>query len=412
MKRIYLLAGLLLFFLVVASCNKSSVKPNLGPGINLALDAVEQQNATADNAFTFNLFKTVQADNNSGRNLFLSPLSVSIALGMTLNGANGATHDAINSTLGFNSFSQDEVNGYFNKLITELPKLDPNTTLNIANSIWYRQGFSVLPEFLNTDNSYFHAKIQALDFNNPSSVNTINSWVSAQTNGKIPNIIDQISSDDVMCLINAIYFKSIWDSKFDQGQTHNQAFYLPDQSTVEASFMKGKVNFNVHYTGEATVIELPYVNKKFSMVIIMPNSTTSLNNLVAGLDTAIWNNWMGGLSAYNSEIIMPKFKFSYSILLNNDLIKLGMGNAFSSSADFTGINPAGGLNISKVQHKAFVAVDEAGTEAAAATAVTVQVTDVLVPPTITIDHPFVFAIREMKSGLILFVGTMTNPLQQ
>jgi serpin B len=412
MKRIYPSSVLLFLILFVASCNKSSVKPDLGQGINLALNAAEQQNATADNAFTFNLFKTVQAGNSDGSNLFLSPLSVSIALGMVNNGANGATLGAINNTLGFTSFSQDEVNGYFNKLITDLPKLDPNTTLNIANSIWYRQGFSILPQFLKTDSSYFHANIQSLDFSNSSSVNTINNWVNTQTHGKIPTIIDQIPPGDVMYLINAIYFKSIWDSKFDQGLTQNQAFHLPDQSTVQASFMKGKVNYNFHYVESGTVIELPYINKKFSMVIVMPNSTTSLGSLVAGLDTASWNNWVGGLTPNNAEIIMPKFKFGYSILLNNDLIKLGMGNAFSLLADFTRINAGGGLNISKVQHKAFVAVDETGTQAAAATSVSIQATDVLNPPSITIDHPFLFVIREMKTGLILFAGIMNNPLQQ
>jgi len=412
MKRIHLLPGLLLLVILIASCGKRLVKPNLGTGINLDLNATEQQNAAADNAFTFNLFKTIQATNTSNANLFTSPLSVSMALGMTSNGAKGATLEAINNTLGFGGFTQDEVNGYFNKLITELPKVDPNTTLNIANSIWYRQGFSVLPQFISTDSNYFHAKIEALDFNNPSSTATINNWVNDQTHGKIPTIVDQISPDDIMYLINAIYFKSVWDTKFDQAQTHNQAFYLPDNSTVQASFMQGKVNYKTYTGSDASVVELPYINNKFSMVIVSPNSNTTLSNLVANLDTLTWHRWMSGLLQQNGDVIMPKFKFSYDILLNGALSQLGMGNAFSGSADFTGINPFGGLQITKVQHKAFVAVDETGTEAAAVTSVVIGVTAILNPPPVTIDHPFLFVIREMKTGLILFAGTMNNPLQQ
>ncbi len=162
MKRINPLLGLLLLVFMVMACGKSSVKPNPGPGINLVLSATEQQQATADNAFTLNLFKTVQSTDNTGDNLFLSPLSVSFALGMTSNGAKGDTLDGIKSTLDFTGFTQDQINSYYNKLITELPKLDPQTTLNIANSIWYKQGFSVLPQFLQINTSYFNANVQAL----------------------------------------------------------------------------------------------------------------------------------------------------------------------------------------------------------------------------------------------------------
>ena len=412
MKRIHLLPGLLLLVFLIVSCGKSMVKPKLDTGINLDLNATEQQNAAADNVFTFNLFKTIQATSTNNVNLFTSPLSVSIALGMTGNGAKGATLESINNTLGFGGFSQDEVNGYFNKLITELPKVDPNTTLNIANSIWYKQGFSVLPQFITTDSTYFHAKIQALDFGSSSATNTINNWVSDQTHGKIPTITEQVSPDDIMYLINAIYFKSVWATKFDQGQTHNQAFYLPDNSTVQASFMQGKVNYKRYAGSDATVVELPYINNKFSMVIISPNSNTTLSNLAANLDTVTWHKWMSGLLQQNGDVIMPKFKFSYNILLNDALSRLGMGNAFSDAADFTGINPFGGLHISKVQHKAFVAVDETGTEAAAATSVVIELTASQPTPPVTIDHPFLFVIREMKTGLVLFAGTMNNPLQQ
>lgn len=411
MKRIHLLPGLLLLIIMIASCGKRLVKPDLNTGINLDLNATEQQNAAADNAFTFNLFKTIQATNTSNVNLFMSPMSVSMALGMTSNGAKGVTLAAINNTLGFGGFTQDEVNGYYNKLITELPKVDPNTTLNIANSIWYKQGFTISPDFLKTDSNYFHAKIEALDFSSSSSPTIINNWVNDQTRGKIPAIVDKISPEDVMYLINAIYFKSVWNTKFDPAQTHNQAFYLTDNSAVQASFMQSKMDYKIYAGNDASAIELPYINNKFSMVIVIPKGNT-LDNLVANLDTVSWHKWITGLRQQNGDVIMPKFKFSYDILLNNVLTQLGMGNAFSDAADFTGINPSGGLRITKVQHKAFVAVDETGTEAAAATSVSMGITAIVPTPPITIDHPFLFVIREMKTGLILFAGTMNNPLQQ
>ncbi|HEY4196596.1 MAG TPA: serpin family protein [Mucilaginibacter sp.] len=413
MKRIDPLYCLLLLLIVFASCHKdSAIKKKSAQGINLDLNSTELHQATADNAFTFNLFKTVQAGNSSNNtnNVFLSPLSVSFALGMTANGAKGATLDGIKSTLDFSGFTQDEMNSYYDHLITDLPKLDPQTTLNIANSIWYRQGFSVLPQFITTDSSYFHATIQGLDFNNPSSTDVINGWVNKQTNGKIPSIVGQISPGDVMYLINAIYFKSIWNTKFDASQTHPASFYTPDGSTVQASFMKGTVNYNFFADDKATVVELPYINNKYSMVIMYPNGSNTLNNAISSMDTANWNHYVNNMHAVNGLVNMPKFKFSYSILLNDALSQLGMGNAFSGSADFTGINSAGGLQITKVQHKAFVAVDESGTEAAAVTSVTIGLTAVLNPPVITIDHPFLFVIREMKSGLILFEGTVNNPL--
>ena len=147
------------------------------------------------------------------------------------------------------------------------------------------------------------------------------------------------------------------------------------------------------------------------MVIVMPNGNT-LNNLVANLDTVTWHKWMAGLRQQKGDVIMPKFKFSYDILLNGALTQLGMGNAFSDAADFTGINPSGGLKITKVQHKAFVAVDETGTEAAAATSVVMGPTAIEPLPPVIVNHPFLFVIREMKTGLILFAGTVNNPLQQ
>jgi len=400
-----IIIGLLVIGL--ASCKKSGVNPKPG-GKNLVIAADEVPEITADNAFAIRLFKSVDSTNTGGANLFISPLSVSFALGMTSNGANSATLTAFKKTLNFAGLSQSQINDYYNNLITNLPQLDPNTTLDIANSIWYRQGFSVLPQFLHTDSTDFHAQAQGLDFTSASAPNTINNWVNTNTHGFIPAIIKNIPGDAVMYLVNAMYFKSSWQTKFDPGQTRPAPFYLANSSTVQTDFMNGSVGFNFYNDGNASVFELPYSNNKFSMVIVEPGYNSSLANVIAGLDSAKWQTWITNLKPTSGNISLPKFSFSYGALLNGPLTNMGLGVAFSDNADFSLINPSIRMKISQVVHKAFVETDESGTTAAAATSVgvTAATAPAPIPP---INHPFLFAIREMNTGIILFIGTVNNP---
>lgn len=402
-KTPLLLLSLLIAF---ASCKKGSIKPVL-TGKNLVLSAAEQQKVTADNVFTFKLFNKLNSNNTGNSNIFASPLSVSFALGMTSNGAAGTTLDAFKNTLNFTGMTQDQVNSYYNNLITNLPQLDPNTTLKIANSIWYRQDISVLPAFLKINSDSFHAKSQALDFNNPDSKNTINNWVSDQTAGKIPSIVDKISSDAVMYLVNALYFKSSWKEKFDPKATAKGDFVLDNGSHVQANMMHNTMNVNLFNDADIMVAELPYANDKYSMVIAMPQ-TGNLTDWVAGLDGDKWQSWMDHLASAKTQVTLPSFKFSFDATLNDDLIALGMGPAFSKGADFSLINPSLPLQITDVRHKAYVEVNEDGTTAAAATSVTVGITAIQIHEVI-INRPFFFVIREMKSGLIVFAGTVHDP---
>jgi serpin B len=403
---------LLLLIIGCASCKRAGVTPaanTINKGKNLVLTSLDQQKITADNAFTLKLFRNLDSASTSDTNLFISPLSVSFALGMTSNGSSGQTLTAFENTLNFAGLTQAQVNGYYNNLVINLPQLDPNTTLDIANSIWYRQGFSVQPQFLQTDSSYFHAQIQSLDFTNPAAVTTINNWVSNNTKGFIPSIITQIPDSAIMYLVNAIYFKSIWKEKFDPGQTQQLPFHLTDGSAIQASFMTGAVDFNAYFDNSVDVFELPYSNSKYSTVVVMPaSSATPLSSVTASLDPAQWQTWMSKLSPVKTSITLPKFKFSYNKVLNNALTDLGLGVAFSNSADFSLINPNVHMKISQVVHKAYVETDESGTTAAAATSVGI-VTAIATAPAPIINRPFLFAIREMSSGLILFVGTVNDP---
>ncbi|SMC95598.1 serpin family protein [Pedobacter africanus] len=405
-------------FLIIAvlMLNATSCKKNNKPsaeGKELILTEREQQKAEADNAFTFKLFKETLSKPLAGKNLMLSPLSVSMALGMTSNGSNGTTLESIRNTMEFKGFTETELNSYYHKIITELPQLDPKASLKIANSIWCRNTFSPLPAFLKVNADNYNAAVEGLDFSNPAAKDKINNWVNTSTNGKIPTIIESIGPSIVMYLINAVYFKSEWKYKFDKNRTAKSDFSLGDGSKIQTDFMVAKADVNYLSSADAVLYELPYGNEKYSMVIALPAANTGINELAISITTTKWKNWMTGLRKIGAEIKMPKFKFSYESKLNDPLINLGMGIAFgkNGSADFSRISAGGGLQIDEVKHKTFIEVNESGTEAAAVTSVGIELTSAPgVATPILIDRPFVFAIREMKTGLILFTGIINNPL--
>jgi serine protease inhibitor len=393
-----------LSLVVITACKKIDSSPDTGK--DLVLTTTEQQKVAADNAFTLKLFKAT-LNVNGNDNLFISPLSVSMAIGMTSNGAAGQTLHDIRNTMDFNNFTEDQVNSYYHKMITELPQLDSKTTLKFANSIWYANNFTPVPAFLQTNSANYNARIEPVDFRNAGTKDVINNWVSSATDGKIATIIDKTTDGAIMYLINAIYFKGSWANKFDAAKTQKSVFYLPSGSTVQADFMnQTHVPLNTNIVNDARVLELPYNNKKFSMVIVTPTSQ-SVQEYAAGLDSAKWQSLMTGLSGSYVDVSMPKFKFSYDKELTGILSNLGMANAFSDLADFSRIS-AGGLTITEVKHKAYIEVDEEGTTAAAVTSVAVGTTAVL-PYNFKLDHPFIFAIREMKTGLVLFTGVVNDP---
>jgi serpin B len=213
-----------------------------------------------------------------------------------------------------------------------------------------------------------------------------------------------------MYLINAIYFKSSWKEKFNPLETSPKTFNTAAGNAVQTSFMSATVHCNTYADGQAIIAELPYSNSKYSMVMVMPASGTPAQSLLSSIDSAKWQTWMGKLQPNYAYIAMPKFTFSYNTDFSSTLANLGMGVAFSDQADFTRISTQGGLKITHVLHKAYIDVNEDGSEAAAATGVVVGTT--AVPPIFTFNQSFIFVIREMKTGLILFTGMVNNPAQQ
>ncbi len=374
------------------------------------LTPLEKQLVSSSSEFGFNLFKKinkVEAQNN----IFISPLSVSMALGMALNGASGTTYDAMKSTLEFSSLTKQQINETYQSLIGLLNKADPKVTFNIANSIWYKNTFNFKKEFIDVNKKYFNAEVQSLDFTNNNSVNIINNWVDEKTNGKISKIIENIPPNIVMYLINAIYFKGTWKYEFNKKSTQQDIFNDINGNQITCNMMAQKNKFLYYSNSDLQIIDLPYGNENFSMVVILPVWEKNVNEIIEQLDKDTWNNYLGNLKKKEGIIQLPKFKLENKYLLNKVLKQMGMEIAFDKSkADFTNMNKSGGIYIDEVLHKTFVQVDEEGTEATAVTSVSFGVTSAGGNGFLMrVDRPFVFIIKEKNSNSILFMGKVINP---
>lgn len=373
-----------------------------------ALSANEQTIIGAANDFSFSLFRTVSSVQKDA-NVFTSPLSASVALGMTMNGAAGATHDQMRSALAFGTATDGDINAGYKSLIALLKELDPKVDLRIANSIWYRTGFPVEPSFVDANRNWFGAEVSALDFSSPAAPKTINDWVSSATLGKIPTIVDDIQGDLMMLLINAIYFKGSWRDRFDPALTQDAPFHgvAGDQP---ARLMHREGTMRHLATADFDAVDLPYGNSAFTMTVVLPREGKSIETLASSLQPSQWSAWMGQLRDASVDLHLPRFNLSWERTLNGDLKALGMRDAFvDGGADFSRLSPLGRqLFISFVKQKTYVDVNEEGTEAAAVTSVGVSVTSAPVVTVVRVDRPFLFVIRERLSGTILFMGKIVD----
>jgi len=409
-KYIAYIIAILFLGSILPSCEKADPIQKEIPKITLNLKAAEI--LEADKAFGFELFREVSSQSEED-NLMISPLSVSYALGMTYNGAAGTTLEAFNEVMHFGDLTTEEVNKSYKDLMDQLLNLDDKVEFSIANSIWYRLGFQVLPEFIKTNKDYFDAEVKEIDFSDPTTVDIINQWIEDKTNDKIKDMLDFIPADAVMYLINAIYFNASWKYEFEKGETYQGDFKLADGSNHPADYMRVSGNFQYTSNEDFTAVELPYGDSTFSMVVMLPASGKELANLVSKLDVAQWDSWFESSRYTGVQIELPKFKYEFKELLNKPLTDLGMGVAFSEfEADFTRINPAGNLYISRVIHQTFIDVQEEGTEAAAATIVEVNLTSAGgggSPINFKADKPFLYLIKENSTGAVVFIGKVGKP---
>jgi len=412
MKTKTILTLSILSLVYLWSCDDSTNPIDDNWKLKRDLTVAEVKITEVDNKFGLKLFREI-SKNQSDSNIFISPLSVTMALGMTFNGAAGETQTAMRNTLEYGDLSIDEINQSYYGLIDLLTSADSKVNFQIANSIWYRNTFSVLADFINVNKKYFDAEVSALDFDRSDAADIINSWVNEKTNGKIKEIVPKpISSEMVMYLINAIYFKGSWTYEFSKDRTTDEPFFLSSGNSKTCKMMSHKSEHPYFQNEQVQAIDLAYGNAGFSMTIFLPAIGSNVNTLIESLNNDSWNDWLSQFDTAEVSLFMPKFKLSYNLKMNDVLSTLGMETSFVPGlADFTKINANGELYISEVMHKTFVDVNEEGTEAAAVTAVGVGCTSVgPESPVMRIDRPFVFAIRERQSGTILFIGKIMEPI--
>lgn len=377
------------------------------------LTEIEKGLIASDNEFGVNLFQEINVIQGD-QNIFISPLSVSMALGMTLNGAKGETRSQMENTLGYYGLSSEEINKAFKNLIMLLSGLDHNVLFEIANSIWTRKGFEVKEPFYDTNREYFDAEVAEVDFNLMATIDRINDWVDSKTHGKIKKIVDPpISPLTMMILVNAIYFKGDWTLQFDKDDTKDMPFYLMDGSDESCRMMYIKDDFKCYYDDDYQAIELPYGDGDFSMLVYLPaqnDIAVDINQFVGTVSASLIDQWDDIAVTQEVNLYLPKFELDYKVPLNAMLETLGIEDAFDPQvADFGGISDMNELHISEVFHKTYVKVDEEGTEAAAVTSVTIGTTSIGPPDMMMVDRPFMFVIRENSSGTILFVGKIIDP---
>lgn len=407
--------GLLALAVVAAACHDPT-----SPGGRIdritalprALTAGERVVIDASNAFGFGLLRELDRT-RADSNIFMSPLSASLALGMTMNGAAGQTFDEMRNALALGTRSPAEINASYRSLLDMLHELDRTVEFRIANSIWYRDGFPFEQTFLDEARQYFDAKVAPLDFAAASAAPTINDWVKQSTNGKIDEIVEApIDPDVVMYLINAIYFNGAWTARFDKKQTRPDQFTTIEGTTAPIEMMQRTDTVRVAETADLQVIDLPYGGGAYAMTILLPRPGRSVTDLVAGLTAESWESTIASATDRKIDLQLPKFRLRWEASLIDPLKALGMRVPFDARlADFSRMSAAEGgrLYISKVTQKSYVDVHEEGTEAAAVTSVEISFTCACGPQTIRIDRPFVFAIRERLSGTILFLGKIVRP---
>ncbi|MCH7877799.1 MAG: serpin family protein [candidate division Zixibacteria bacterium] len=386
------------------------------------MTATERRLVTATNEFTFDLFEKIAAVTPADSNLFISPMSAAYALAMAYNGAAGDTRDSISATLKIGDLTTNQVNESFAGLTDVLTNADQTVTITIANAVWHSTRLTLVPEFADIVRTFFGARVSGLDFTDPSSVDTINSWVSENTNGKIKKVFESpLDPSWVYILANAVYFKADWTVPFDTRLTRADTFHLADGSAMSADFMwldswtrrddSGRFDPDVTYLvkdNEFTAFSLPYGDRWFRMTVFLPDTSLPVTQFISQFTVEKWDQWRSEFLSGRFKAKLPRFKFGYEVALDDILASMGMNIAFQSgAADFSNMFEGGGVWIDTVIHKTFVQVDEKGTEAAA---VTVIGGPTSLPPFIDCNRPFVFVISEKESGAVMFVGKVARPV--
>ncbi len=414
MKNLKMLAIAGLSSLVLLSACKTNKNNTMDTKSGTDAENTAPVNITENNnLFAFDLYKMISV---KPENMFYSPYSISAALAMTYTGARNNTEKQMSSVMHFPASNEAFYNQY-NTVLKDINALNDGSTMNIytANSIWAQKNFKFKEDFIGVLKNSYNSSLNTVDFIKETEASRIliNKWVEDQTKEKIkdliqPGLIDYLTR---MVLVNAIYFKANWETAFDEKQTQKMDFYINESSSVTCDFMFAEKEFKYYEQGdELKAIEIPYSKGNMSMLVIMSKEKNGFAQVNKLMSLELYNKINEGLVSKKVKLWLPKFKTTSEFELSEVLQQMGMREAFSDNADFSGMTGKKDLKISKVIHKAFVEVNEAGTEAAAATAVVMRVKSMPVnPPEFRADHPFMFIIKENKNNSILFAGNIFDP---
>jgi len=400
-KIIYLILAVVIFLTI-------PVQAGIEPWLQYNIDI----NVYGNMNFAFDLYAQLKKDDG---NLFLSPYSISTAMAMTYAGAKNETAEQMSKTLYF-WLNAGDLHSKFGDVITKFNKQGQkgDYQLSIANALWAQKDYTFLDPFIDLNKTHYKAGLENVDFVKETEKTRlrINQWVEDQTNEKIKDLIPQGALDAMtrLVLTNAIYFKGDWVLKFDAEATKDAPFYISSEKTVTTPLMYQKEKFKYGQTQTLQTLELPYKGDDLSMLVLLPKAKDGLAGLEKELTADNLTKWQKQMRKQEVEVFLPKFKMTSQFGLSDTLKAMGMPDAFDESkADFSGMTGKKDLFISDVIHKAFVEVNEEGTEAAAATGVMMELSMVLEEPVFRADHPFVFMIKDNNTGSILFVGRIVDP---
>ena len=413
MKRFIL--SMLILLLVISSCSKKELMRDQECVEKSAEERISQDSIIRGlNAFSFELFR--ELNHSSSENVFFSPLSISAALAMTYGGAENTTATEMRNALNFGPQRLDFHKEYGNVLDT-LSMNNEDFEMNIANAIWVQKKYALLKKYQSLVQDAYFSESRELDFEHKGEASRliINAWVEDKTNDRIKDLIPPniITPDTRLILTNAVYFNAEWANPFNEKMTRKEPFYLLDGSEILCDMMYQSYYFQYSQSAKYQILEIPYKGYEYSMIIILPKTTIGFNQLIDKLDVSVLEKHDESKKGAEVQVNFPKFKMDTDYSLVDPLYNMGMHEAFTTNADFSGMTGGKDLMISDIIHKAFIEVDEKKTEAAAATAVIMKLTSMpsvpIMPIEFKADHPFVFMIRHNATKALIFMGQIIEP---
>jgi len=401
-----------ILMILFAACDVAGTDEEIDRKLPRELSVQEQMLTAASNDFSFSMLHMLR-ESEGDRSFFVSPFSISTAFGMALNGTDGNTYEQMRDFFGYDGMTNEEINHAFHELIELLITLDPKVVMNIANSVWIREGYPVLPTFLDSNRNYFNAEVRELDFGRPDAPDIINAWINEKTRGLIEKMIEDIGPDVIMYLINAIYFKGDWTVQFDPKETRDEPFYLSGGGTTNVPMMRARQNFRYYQNDDWTALDMWYGREGFSFTALVPTGNGTLDELAPQLTMQRFESITNSLKQDTINVFLPKFELDYEIEdFPGKLMNMGLTLPFDQGlADFSRINREDQLFISNVLHRAVIKLDEEGSEAAAVTVIEISRTSAGGGQsyfTVRLDRPFLFFIRENNTNTILFMGSYTG----